>query len=531
MAAFQVAAVFSDNMVLQRDKVIRIFGEGEDNTEVTVALFRGNGAKICDSTCVVRDGYWTAFLPPLAAEERLCLRVGCGDVERVFDNVAIGEVWLCGGQSNMEMELRNIAGGREHLQNDAPKVRFYYTQKRGYLNEAFFESERRVIWREFSAETAACWSGVGYLFAKRLSERLGVTVGLIGCNWGGTSASAWMSKEKLTEHEELRIYWDEYAAKISGRSVEEQQKEYTEYEVYRDEWQTKCDACYAENPAMEWEEILRICGDSRWPGPMNCVNPFRPCGLYETMIQRVAPYTLRGFLYYQGESDDHRPQMYEKLMKQLIANWREDWYEKDLPFLFVQLPGHRYKGDPDDKHWCGIREAQWNVFRTVKNTGMAVTIDAGEFNEIHPKDKEPVAERLYRQALRVVYELCTEEEANGPMYRDSYRKGNAICCRFAYAREGFAVKESLGTKEPIGFEIAGVDGDYVPAQAILCGSEILVSSTEICEPYSVRYQWRNFGEVNLYGKNGIPVAPFRTNPIEGQEGRRREREIKQRMEL
>lgn len=527
--SFCVAAVFSSNMVLQRDKVIRVFGEGENGAEVVVSLKTSQG--ICSRNGKVCGNRWLVELPPHAAEDNCMMTVTCGSEQKVMTNLAIGEVWLCGGQSNMEMELQNIKDGRKHLQEDRnPNVRFYYTQKNGYMDETFFANERMMVWKEFSEEAAACWSGVGYLFGKRLAEHLGVTVGLIGCNWGGTSASAWMSKDSILAEDALKIYWEEYEAKVRGRSIEEQEQEYRAYEEYRDAWNVRCGQCYAENPNIEWDEVLRICGDSRWPGPINCCNPYRPAGLYDTMVRRVAPYSMRGFLFYQGESDDHRPDTYERLLKRMVGDWRREWYEEDMPFLMVQLPTHQYKGDPDYKHWCKIREAQLNVFKTVKNTGLAVIIDSGEFNEIHPKDKEPVGERLYLQALHHVYGELEPWEANAPIYQDSFCEGKKLHLRFRYADKGFRVNTEVAA-EPVGFEVAGADGVYYSAKATLCGSDIFVEAEQVEVPVKARYLWTNYGDVNLYGANGVPVSPFRTDSREEEVSAQVNTEIKQVMEL
>ncbi len=526
--SFSVAAVFSSNMVLQRDKVIRVFGEGEEGAVVSATLNVDGHSVTSDG--IVRAGRWELELPPQPASEGATLTIACDGEEKVMTNVAIGEVWLLGGQSNMEMELQNIKDGRKHLQEDrCPKVRYYYTQKNGYMNEAFYENERHMVWKEFSSESAACWSGVGYLFGKRLSEHLGVTVGLIGCNWGGTSASAWMSKESLLAEDDLKIYWEEYEERIKGRSVEEQEREYREYEEYQREWDVRAAKHYAVKPDIGWDEIQKLCGINYWPGPINICNPYRPTALYHAMIQRIAPYSMRGFLFYQGESDDHRPNTYERLLKRMIGDWRNEWREPDMPFVFVQLPMHRYAADPDYKHWCGIREAQLRVYQTVKNTGMAVAIDCGEFNEIHPKDKEPVAQRLYLQTLLHVYGELTPSEANAPIFRESYRDGDTLRLRFLYAQNGFVTKTDVSEK-PLGFELAGEDEVYYPAEVTISGEEIWLKASEVAKPVSARYLWTNYGPVNLYGTNGIPVAPFRT-VVTANRSATVQTEIRQVMEL
>ena len=216
------------------------------------------------------------------------------------------------------------------------------TQKNGFIDEKFLEDESKMVWKEFSQEDAACWSGVGYIFGKKLAKKLGVTVGLIGCNWGGTSASTWMGETRMWKDTDMRIYLEEYYKKNEGISAEEQKAAYEKYIEEIDIWNANVAKCYEENPAYEWSEILERCGECQWPGPINMYNPYRPAGLYETMVKRIAPYSMRGFLYYQGESDDHRPSIYAKMLRGVIEEWRALWEEDTMPFLFVQLPMHKY---------------------------------------------------------------------------------------------------------------------------------------------------------------------------------------------
>lgn len=522
MAEFRVASVFSNHMVLQRDKNVKVFGEGQ-NGETVVVRFRDQSVK-----AVVENERWCALLAPMRASGKRqekdsgnadpygdlymgdTMTVECGGRTRTFADVAVGEVWLAGGQSNMEFELQNCRGGMDFLANDRnPGVRFYYTQKNAYKDAHFYEAERNSSWSTFDSERARCWSAVGYFFAKRLAAELGVVVGVIGCNWGGTSASCWMDKETLARDAELASYLTEYEAAVAGRSEEEQIAQYRAYEEYDAAWNQRAAVCYAEDPKMPWDEVQRRCGENKWPGPMCCINPFRPAGLYECMLQRVMPYTLRGFLYYQGESDDHKPRMYERLFREMIAKWRADWDDTSLPFLMVQLPMHRYAADPDYKHWCLIREAQMRVFETVKNTGIAVILDHGEFNEIHPKEKEAVGERLALQAMYLVYGLCTKRRAFGPVYRSAVRRGTELLVSFDYAEDGFVVRA-----DGAGFELAGADKSFVPAKAVQDASYanvLRLSAEGVAEPVYARYCWTNYGEVNYFGRNGIPMAPFRTS--------------------
>lgn len=502
MSEFSIAAVFSDNMVIQRNKNINVFGYGTDGAEVTV-VFCGN-----KSSSVIKDGKWNVVLPPVSKGEKLEMTVVCGSYKKTFVNIIMGEVWLAGGQSNMELELRNCTGGKKHLSEDKNvNVRYYYTMKNCFFDENFFEEEKRTAWMEFSEETAGLWSAVAYFYAKKLSEDLGVTVGIIGCNWGGTSASYWMNRETLEKDIEMKAYLDDYDNAVAGKTNEQMDAEYDEYVRYAAEFDRKTVEFYAKNPDGTWDECQEYAGKCLYPGPYSRKNPFHATALYDTMLMRVCPYTIKGFIFYQGETDDNRPNTYYKLFRAMIQLWRDNWGDDELPFLFVQLPMHQYKQDPDYKHWCLIREAQDKIARTVKNTAMAVILDCGEFNEIHPKNKVPVGERLELLAMNTVYgDTCIN--AFAPSFRDFRYKGNAIELLFSHAQEGFKIKGEL-----CGFEVAGADGEFKTADAVISGSTVTVSSKEVEKPLYARYCWTNYGPVSVFGKNGIPLAPFRTHKI------------------
>lgn len=516
---FRVRNVFSNHMVLQRNKNIRIFGECKERTNVVVKLILENGNEV-SADAVISGNEWCAILPAQKAQTGCVLIVEAknditNDVLQTYkyDDVAIGEVWLAGGQSNMEFELQNCKGGKETLENDKnPNVRFYYTPKNSYKTKEFFEAEENSSWQIFSKENAANWSAVGYYFARKLSRDLGgITVGVIGCNWGGTSASTWVSKEALLEDKDLASYVEEYEKACEGISVEEQEKAYDDYVEFHANWEPKCSELYANDPEMTWEKVQEILGPCQYPGPMNIKNPYRPAGLWECMLKRIIPYTLGGVIFYQGESDDHKPEMYYKLLTRLIREWREAFRDLELPFIMTQLTMHQYGNEDDRKNWPIIREAQMAVHRTIKNTGIAVIIDKGEFNNIHPLDKKPVGYRLELQALTYVYGLMDREEAYGPVYKSCICHGDKIEILFDYAKDGFMI--TAGTTEILGFEIAGQNKEFMKADVEIKGSKIFVSSKEIARPLYVRYLWTNYGEVNLFGKNGLPVAPFRADSV------------------
>lgn len=531
MKLFNVAAIFSNHCVLQREKPICIFGECKVEILIKVELMNCEGTVICENQTFSQKGSWKLFLPSVPAQENCRLKVSCKDDFIEFCDISIGEVWLAGGQSNMEFELGNCTEGPKELEEEkAPNVRFYYTQKKAWKDDDFFESERNTSWQVWGDRWTKSWSAVGYFYAKKLAGELGVTVGVIGCNWGGTSASAWVDESNLEKDEDLKTYLDEYAEAEKGKSIEQQIKEFDDYEKFHAEWQKKCDALYKENPNIEWAEVQKIIGVCQWPGPKCCKNPFRPAGLYECMLQRVMPYSLKGFIYYQGESDDHKPNTYYKLFTTLIDKWRSDWNDDSLPFLYVQLPMHRYKQDKDFKNWCIIREAQLKVFKTIKNTGMICAADLGQFNDIHPKAKKVLAERMADLSLTSVYKAKSGEDSYAPIPCSSIVNGNSITITFENAEKGFLIKsdedellhykdlEKLqGNELPsdfTGFEAAGTDEVFSPCTFILGDEEtglntITLTSQKVKEIKYARYCWYNYGPVTIFSKSGIPLVPFR----------------------
>ncbi|MBQ6567659.1 MAG: hypothetical protein IJL80_11440 [Treponema sp.] len=531
---FSVSPLFSNDCVLQRGTIITIFGEGSDGLEVQAVLKNKDGCITGKNKTFARNGRWRLCLEEQRAMTGATLVVSCKESKRVFYNVAVGEVWLAGGQSNMEFELGNSTEGPIELENEAsPNVRFFYTKKNSWMDKKFYEDERYNSWQVWGSESAHTWSAVGYFFAKKLARDLGVTVGIIGCNKGGTSASCWLSREALSEDTGLSSYLDEYEAAVGNKSEEEQIKEFDAYEKEQAAWDKKYADLQKENPGVTWEQAEKQIGKNPWPGPMGIKNPHKPSALYESMVARTAPYTIRGVLFYQGESDDHKPLLYYRLFSKLISCWRKLWGDDTLPFVFVQLPMHRYEGDEDFRNWCLIREAQEKIASTVRNTTLASALDQGQYNDIHPKTKKILGERMEVSALDLVYRQIRKEEAVSPSLKSFFAEDDRITLTFDNAMEGFFFKkdeeelthyihlESLvGRQVPesfSGFEIAGPDGVYHPAKVEEVEGrtdKLVLTSDKVNVAVSARYAWYNYGPVTVFGKNGMPLLPFRTDKDE-----------------
>ncbi len=507
---FSVARVFSDNMVLQSLKPLNVFGTGEEGAKIKVAI---TGEEAAYASVTVKDGRWLVTLPPQPPQKKVELSVSDGTDTVVFRNCAVGIVWLAGGQSNMEFELQNCITGKESLANDKPNVRFYYTQKRTLADDNFFDDERKMGWCDFSdKESAKAWSAVGYYFAKELSETLDVTVGVIGCNWGGTSASAWMDRAYCTG--ETAVYFDEYDRACEGKTKEELIAEYKAYQEYHRNWELKSAEYYTKTPNPTWDGCLEYCGENKYPGPAAPNNPMSPSVLYESMVKRIAPFTMAGVIWYQGESDDHRPESYYTLLNQMIKNWRDDFCDDELFFVIGQLPMHRWEADADIKHWCVIREAQAKTAKLDRHSALAVLTDCGEFSEIHPKNKVLPAHRFFLAAMSGLYDGSILEippenpETYGVLWNE-----DSVDLFFATGVE-LEIRSDDGKIS--GFEIAGADGEFVPAEAeIIVAEDItengIIRVKGVSEPTAVRYLWTNYTDkITLFDRvSGIPLSPFR----------------------
>ena len=254
------AAVFSDHCVLQRKKEIRVWGTAGHGTEIEVEL---NGAT---AKTVTRGSSWEVTLPAMEAGGPYVLEVVSeGKVYQHFEDVMIGEVWLAGGQSNMEYMLKQDADGAAALARMADSdVRYYQVQQIPFIDDYFYRVEQENHWMLPDDEEKDTWSAVGFYFAERLAKELGVTVGIIGCNWGGTSASAWQDKDSILSHEDTKIYWEEYEKLLETQNPSEYEKERIAYFDYQADWQPRMDAYYAANPTSTWEEALAAVGEAKW---------------------------------------------------------------------------------------------------------------------------------------------------------------------------------------------------------------------------------------------------------------------------
>lgn len=445
--------IFGNGMVLQRQKEIAVWGTAEAGTEVTVTLSDAGeeaGRKQYGTgqahTTADGQGVWKVALPAGEAGRGLWMKVEAGKEQLVYSDISIGEVWIAGGQSNMEYLLKYDADKELELARDAnPDIRFFDYPEVSYEGQIEeFPEPDYGFWRQAEARQLPWFSAVGYYFARILYGKLNVPIGIVGCNWGGTPACAWQDPEGLrgTEGEpwltdyteaivglDMEAYWQKVKENLAQmKKMQGQAGQAHETEPDREAGQAAQPDMAAVwervmYPGLSREEQLQMMqqmekmtadtadkadGEAAEIDMMKLPPQNRPGGLYQTMLQKVAPFTARGVIWYQGESDETHAEAYATVFGRMIADWRALWQE-ELPFLFVQLaPFGQWLGGTGEKY-PELRKQQERVSREVAHTWMASIGDAGMLDDIHPKHKRPVGERLAELALGHVYErpeLC-----------------------------------------------------------------------------------------------------------------------------
>lgn len=479
---FTVAGIFTDHMVLQRNADVRIWGEAADGSQIEVRL-DGQVAK-----CVATQGKWTVGLKTGEAGGPYRLEIASGSHTVCFEDVFVGDVWLAGGQSNMEFALRRVKDAQKEIASaDYPQVRYYKVPRKFYAEHEV----PAASWKPCSPETASDFAAVAYYFAKHLHRELGVPVGIVQLPVGGTTAEAWTSRRLLLSDKEFRPLLERYDSIAASYQPGEYERLYDYYH-----------RSLADYNRFSAEQKRYI---GKPAEPMGKWNFRRPAGLSETMLSAACPYTLKGFIFYQGESNTARGAQYRRLFPAMIKEWRDAWGQGDIPFLFVQLPRFETK----TRRWNELREAQQLTALRVKNTAMAVAFDQGNPKDIHPIVKDTVGWRLAQLALGKVY--GRKMVCQGPAFRRLSKDGkDGLLVEFTHTGSGIVAKD--GAASLAGFMVAGKDGRFYPAEATVAGKDrVRVSSSRVGEPVDVRYLWTNSGHASLFNQEGFPAAPFRTD--------------------
>lgn len=491
-----LAPIFTDHAVLQRRKPIPVWGTAQPGAQVSVRL---GGAAYTGTA--EENGRWLVTLPPRESGGDETLTVACGTETLERRGLCFGEVWLAGGQSNMELPLSESQGGRRAVaESGASNVRFFQVPREG----------EEGVWQLCTPETSGALSAAAYHFARQIAQTQRVAVGIVSCCYGGSSISCWMSRERLAQSLPGQRYLEDYDRAIGGKTDGEYRSAMADYEAEHQVWERRVADYRAAHPKASWTEVHLACGECPWPQPAGRTSPFYPGRLYDIMVRAVCPYALRGFLFYQGEEDCEKYYLhYGEMLTQLIDLWRTEWGEDTLPFLFVQLPMYigaaDYQAHRDDCHWAYVRDQQKKVARTVANTALAVLADCGELDNVHPGDKETVGTRLALLARKLVY--GEQVVAEGPSLENVEREDGALRLNFGNTAGGLRVRGDLVE----GFEVAGDDGVYHPARGSVSLDAVRVWSEEVPAPETVRYAWKNYVYGSLCNLAGLPAVPVRTD--------------------
>ncbi len=497
------SALFSDGAVLCRGKEIRIFGEISEGCSVRVVLTDAGGKTLAETEAEEKDGRFLAYLAPQEAQRGCTLRFESGGERTDVRNVAVGDVYLAGGQSNMELELGGADEGpacvRSHEDAD---LRFFNIPKMARVSAEQRKAVDETRWEAIAPGRGAHNSAVAYFFARRLREtRPEVPVGIIGCYWGGTSIACWLEEETLRSLAEGARYLDSYAEKTKGKDLETYLREEEAFNRDMDRWNRSVAEYRSSHENAAFDEITKACGICPWNPPAGPGSPYRPAGLAESMLHEAAPAALTGILYYQGEEDTARTEKYDELMILLIRRWRELFEEPELPFLFVQLPMWLDFGAEDTFLWPALRLQQAAARDLARNTAMVCLLDEGEYGNIHPTAKRVVGERLYGLAEKLIYRQHGEES---PRALRKYTEGNTLTVVLS------APVKTTDGEAPRLLEAAGEDGRYAPARGGICGNTLVIRSEAVPKPVHARYAWTDYAaDVNLAGENGLPLEPFR----------------------
>lgn len=498
-ADVQLHPLFTDHMVLQRATSIPVWGKADPGERVTVTLERRTpefmeanvGEAIADSA-----GHWKAKLPlPMSFGPYTMTVEGKNKV--TLNDVMLGEVWICSGQSNMEMKLNETWEPKPVMEGSANPMLRLFTVQRATAGEPQW-GFKTTGWHECGPKSVPYFSAVGYYFGRDLQKNLNVPVGLIHTSWGGTPAQAWTSRESLDAVPDLKHYHEKLAQNVADFKSGKKQ---AEYEAALKKWEEASAKAKAENKPAP-----------RKPGPPG--DPVKSSqsasSLYNAMIAPLLPFPVRGAIWYQGESNAGAAYEYRTLFPTMISDWRKQW-GLDMPFLCVQLaPYMKIDAQPVESHWAELREAQWLATKKLPGVGMAVITDVGEENDIHPKKKEPAGTRLALLAREIAYHQPVI--AHGPTYRSMRIDGNRVILGFDSVCSGL---ECRGDKLA-GFAIAGEDRKFVHAQAEIHGNTVVVSAPGVDKPVAVRFGWANYPVVNLWNKDGLPATPFRTDDWPGR---------------
>jgi len=484
-ADVKLPTVISDHMVLQQETPASVWGWAAPGEKVSVTFAEKTAATVTDAA-----GKWRVKLDDLKAGTAGDLVVKGKNTLTVKD-VLVGEVWLASGQSNMEWIVSNAKDPEKEIAAaNFPAIRIFTVPKNA---QAEPQEDLPGKWEVVTPQTAGHLTAVGYFFARHLHTALQQPLGILHTSWGGTAAELWTPKRALTADPDFKPILDSWDRKVANFP--------------------QAKAAY-DKALTKWKEESQTAKEAGGPVPQQPRPPQgdsavgSPAALYNGMIAPLTPYTIRGAIWYQGEANAAAARLYRKLFPTMILSWRRAW-NAEFPFLFVQLASYNARhlapaAQPEESQWAELREAQAMTLE-LPRTGMAVAIDIGEADNIHPKNKQEVGRRLGVIAEASVY--YREQEYSGPLFAGAQTEDGRIRLSF---RNSQGMKASDGDRLK-GFAIAGEDKKFVWAEAEIEGDHIVVSSPEVKEPFAVRYGWADVPQCNLINETGLPASPFRTD--------------------
>ena len=499
-ADVKLAAPFSDHAVLQRDKPLPVWGWTDPGEVVQVSLGASKG-----EAKAAADGKWMVRLAaqPLS-KEPLKLVVSSKGETMTLNDILLGDVWLCSGQSNMDMVLGGCQAPEDVKSADLPLVRQFAVE----MNFASSpQKEVKGRWNVCSPQSASGFTAVGFYFARKVHQESGVPIGILKSAVGGTNIECWMSQETLMKTPSLEPF-----AKMMRDSLELWRKETADRLPAIDAWSTAAKAALRDGKPLP--------NAPAFPDYPFGEKLFRPrcVTLHNGMISPLMPMALRGALWYQGENNADGNLYVEKTAAKLAA-WRKGFENPDLPYYLVQLAGwQKPNEDPAGGEWGPIRDAQRRCL-SIPHTGMASAVDLGDAEDIHPRNKADVGERLALWALRNEYGK-TDLVASGPLFREMKIEGGRVRLAFDSPGGGLMIARKVGREPAVEdqgarlqrFAISGEDRKWHWAEAVIDGESVVVSSTEVTAPVAVRYAYcSNPAGANLYNRAGLPASPFRTD--------------------
>lgn len=479
----QLHPLFQDHLVLQRQSDSPIWGQANPGEEVKVS-FRGSEM----SGVAGPDGNWKVEIPTGEAGGPFDLKVS-GENEIALHDILVGEVWVCAGQSNMERSISmEWDGEKEIVSTEYPQIRLFQV---GQAAAREPQESMKGTWKVAEPSAVGEFSAAGFYYGRELFRALDIPIGLIQATWDGSGMYSWSPRSAIEE------VWEPKHLKSVEEDLTESEAALRSYHQAFGEWMTQAEV--AEKAGSPIPAPPEIPEDKRR-------SQDSPSRLFNGMIAPLIPYSIRGVVWHQGESDAHRAVRHTGMFPALIRGWRREWGIGDFPFYYVQLNNFMETSpEPAKSKWACFREEQLEAL-AEPNTGMVVTIDIGNPHDIHPKNKKEVGRRLSLIALAKIY--GREIPYSGPIYRSMKAEGNKIRVEFEHTDGGLAAKGEGGL---VGFAIAGQDRRYHWAKAEIEGDSVVVGNPEVPLPVSVRYGWDDNPECNLYNGANLPASPFRTD--------------------